>query len=57
MTARLSKSGVMAALQCERRLWLEVHQPGLARVSASTQAAFSQGHAVGELAQELYTPG
>ena len=55
MTARLSKSRVMAALQCERRLWLEVHQPGLARVSASTQAAFSQGHAVGELAQELYS--
>ncbi len=55
MAARLSKSRVMAALQCERRLWLEVHQPALARVSASTQAAFSQGYAVGELAQQLYS--
>ena len=30
MAARLSKSKLMAALQCERRLWLEVNQPDLA---------------------------
>lgn len=55
MLARLSKSRLMAALQCERRLWLEVHQPGLAQVSAATQAAFSQGHAVGDVARTLYS--
>lgn len=45
----------MAALQCERRLWLEVHQPGLAQVSAATRAAFATGHDVGDVAQTLYS--
>jgi len=55
MAARLSKSKLMAALQCERRLWLEIHRPGLAQVPAATRAAFSQGHAVGDVAQTLYS--
>ena len=34
MTTCLSKSRLMAALQCERRLWLEVHRPELLPVVA-----------------------
>ncbi len=45
----------MAALQCERRLWLEIHRPGLAQVSAATRAAFATGHEVGDLARTLYS--
>jgi hypothetical protein len=45
----------MAALQCERRLWLEIHRPGLAQVSAATRAAFATGHEVGDVARTLYS--
>ena len=55
MAARLSKSRLMAALQCERRLWLELHQPELAELSAGTRAAFATGHEVGDVAQALYS--
>lgn len=55
MAARLSKSRLMASLQCERRLWLEVHRPDLAELSASTRVAFATGHEVGEVAQNLYS--
>ena len=54
MTTRLSKSRLMAALQCERRLWLDVHRPELAQVSVATRAAFSTGHEVGAIARSLY---
>ena len=53
--SRLSKSRLMASLQCERRLWLEIHRPELAELSASTRAAFATGHEVGEVAQRLYS--
>lgn len=50
---RLSKSRLVAALQCERRLWLEVHRPELAVVDAARQAVFDTGRRVGEVAGEL----
>lgn len=52
----LSKSKLMAFRQCPKRLWLEVHHPELRQDSPEAQSRFSQGHAVGELARELYDP-
>ena len=54
---RLSKSKVMSALQCRRRLWLEVHRPELGEITSATQAAFDIGHRVGDVAQQLYGQG
>ena len=51
---RLSKSRIMSSLQCERRAHLEVHQPSMAQVSSSMEAAFATGHQVGDLAVSLY---
>jgi hypothetical protein len=51
---RLSKSRIMSSLQCARRAHLEVHQPGLAKITASMEAAFATGHQVGDLAVRLY---
>lgn len=50
---RLSKSKVMSALQCAKRLHLEVHRPELREVSASTEAIFATGHKVGAMACEV----
>jgi hypothetical protein len=55
MAVRLSKSKLMAAFQCERRLWLEVHHPECAELSAATRAAFATGHEVGDVARALYS--
>ena len=52
----LSKSKLMAFRQCPKRLWLEVHQPALRDDSAQTQASFSVGNSVGEVARTLYDP-
>ncbi len=52
----LSKSKLIAFRQCPKRLWLEVHQPGLREDSKSTQAIFKTGHQVGDIAQSLYDP-
>lgn len=52
----LSKSRLMAFLQCPKRLWLEKHRPELAEVDAARQAVFDTGHAVGDLARRLYDP-
>ena len=56
MSPVLSKSKLLYYRQCEKRLWLEVHQPGLRTDSAATQAAFGTGHTVGEIARRLYDP-
>jgi hypothetical protein len=53
----LSKSKVLAGWQCRKRLWLEVHQPGLAVYSPQTERAFRIGHEVGELARRLFPGG
>jgi CRISPR/Cas system-associated exonuclease Cas4 (RecB family) len=52
----LSKSKLMAYLQCPKRLWLELHQPELKVDSAQAQSAFSTGHEVGEIARRIYDP-
>lgn len=52
----LSKSKLLAFRQCPRRLWLEVHRPTLRDDSAATQASFSIGHQVGDIARQLYDP-
>jgi len=53
---RLSKSKLLAFRQCERRLWLEVHRPGLRQDDDASQAVFANGHRVAELARRLYDP-
>lgn len=53
----LSKSKFMAGLQCQKRLYLEVHSPAeRAETSASTERQFEEGHEVGERAR-LQFPG
>lgn len=52
----LSKSKLMAFRQCPKRLWLEVNRLELRKDSAATQASFSVGHQVGDIAQQLYDP-
>lgn len=53
---QLSKSKLTAYRQCPKRLWLEVHSPGLREDSSATLASFADGHKVGDLAQSLYDP-
>lgn len=52
--ARLSKSKIMAARQCLKRLHLETHRADLKVISAVTQAAFDTGHKVGETARQIF---
>jgi len=51
-----SKSKLIAGLQCNKRLWLEVHRPDLREDSAESLANFATGHSVGEVARSLYDP-
>src|SRR5437773_333561 len=53
----LSKSKLLSALQCPKRLYLEVHQPKLAHVDAALQARFATGHVVGATARSLFPGG
>ena len=53
----LAKSKLLAYRQCHRRFWLEIHRPGQAENSASTEMTFQHGNNVGELARKLYDPG
>jgi hypothetical protein len=43
----------MSALQCPKRLHLEVHHPDLKNFSPATEAIFATGHRVGALAREV----
>jgi hypothetical protein len=52
--SRLSKSRVMSSLQCLKRVHLEINRPDLARYSSATEAAFTLGHEVGDVAVRLY---
>lgn len=52
--AYLSKSKLMAARQCEKRLFLEINAASQAEFSAQTEAAFRTGNEVGALARRLY---
>ena len=51
-----SKSKLLSYRQCPKRLWLEIHHPELRVDSSATQASFTVGHKVGEIAQRLYDP-
>jgi len=53
----LSKSKIMAGIQCPKRLYLETHHPELAEKSADKEALFEVGHQVGELARTLFPGG
>lgn len=50
----LSKSRLISAWQCPKRLHLEKHHPELGEVSARTESLFATGHRVGEISQQLY---
>ncbi len=57
-TPTLSKSKYLAGLQCELRVWLQVHQKGLATPpDDATQARFDAGTEVGERARGLFPGG
>ena len=54
----ISKSQYLKGLQCHKALWLHKNKPELkSKVTEATQAIFSQGTQVGELAQELFPNG
>lgn len=59
MTKRigLSKSRITLFERCPRRLWLSVHRPEAADVSAAVRAGFADGHRIGALACSLYPDG
>jgi hypothetical protein len=50
----LSKSRLISAWQCPKKLHLEKHHPELGEVSAQTESLFATGHQVGYIAQQLY---
>lgn len=52
---RLSKSKLVAALQCERRLWLAVNHPEAGIVSPNARSRFASGNDVGTLARDHAT--
>ena len=57
-THRLSKSKYLSGLQCDKRLWLEIHSPELIPPTPPSQERiFSQGTYVGEIARERFPGG
>lgn len=50
----LSKSRIMAGIQCSKRLYLETYHRELAEESADKEALFKVGHQVGALARTLW---
>jgi hypothetical protein len=55
---RISKSKYIAGVQCLKRLYLQVHEPGLtAMPDASAVAIMEQGREVGLLARQLFPSG
>lgn len=58
MAKRLSKSKYLSGLQCQKRLWMEIHKPELASPPPpGQQRIFDQGTTVGELATEEFPDG
>ncbi len=53
----LSKSKVVGAQQCPKKLWLELYKPGEAEVTESAEDLFETGNRVGELARQMYGEG
>jgi hypothetical protein len=55
---RISKSKYIAGCQCLKRLYFQVHEPGLAvEPDASAEAIMQQGLEVGLLARQLFPGG
>ena len=54
MSVFLSKSKLMSARQCLKRLYLEVQHPDLKVISKATEAAFATGNQVGDVARIIY---
>ena len=50
----LSKSRLISAWQCPKRLYLEKFRPELAEITDATRALFATGHEVGAVAKRLY---
>jgi len=50
----LSKSRLISAWQCAKRLHLEKHHPEYGDVSSQTESLFATGHQVGAIAQQLH---
>ena len=57
MPTMLSKSRVLAARQCPKRLWLEVNRPDLRVVTADMQRRFDQGHQLNDIVHDLVPGG
>jgi hypothetical protein len=51
---KLSKSRLVSARQCMKRLYLEVYEPQLAKWAPQTRAALAAGRRVGDIARRLY---
>ena len=54
---RLSKSRLIAYLQCPKRLWLRLNSPELAAPSEAAANRMAQGNRVGAAAQALFPDG
>lgn len=54
MKTYLSKSRLLSARQCLKKLYLEIHRPELKVISTNTEAAFEIGNRVGKVAQQIY---
>jgi len=50
----LSKSKLISAWQCPKKLHLEKHHPELGVVTPQTESLFATGHQVGAISQQLY---
>ncbi len=53
----LSKSRILAGIQCPKQLYLKTYHPEFAEESASLQGIFAAGNQVGELARQFYPQG
>ena len=54
MKPYLSKSRLISAWQCQKKLYLEKHHPELGDVSADIESLFATGHQVGAISQDIY---
>jgi hypothetical protein len=50
----LSKSRLISAWQCAKRVHLEKNHPELGEISAQTESLWATGHLVGKISQQLY---
>ena len=53
----LSKSRILAGIQCPKQLYLKTYHPEFAEESANLQSIFTAGNRIGALARELYPQG